>query len=90
MKPANRCLVPATSFCEYAPGKPAVPHWFALREDRPLFAFAGLWRPWSGTRGTKAADSDDSSHRFRPKPATYSDRSQPGIPMIPAGWRRGS
>lgn len=31
------------------------------------------------------ADSDDVSHRFRSKPAIYSDRSQPGIPMIPAG-----
>jgi putative SOS response-associated peptidase YedK len=51
MTPQNRCLVPATSFCEYLPGKPAVPHWFALGEDRPLFAFAGLWRPWTGARG---------------------------------------
>ena len=33
------------------PGKPAIPHWFALSADRPLFAFAGLWRPWTGTRG---------------------------------------
>jgi len=31
------------------------------------------------------AHSDDCSHRFRLKPATCSDRSQPGIPMIPAG-----
>ena len=31
------------------------------------------------------AHSDDSSHRFRSKPATCSERSQPGIPMIPAG-----
>jgi putative SOS response-associated peptidase YedK len=46
--------VPVTAFCEYTAGKPAVPHWFALGEDRPLFAFAGLWRPWSGTRGTKS------------------------------------
>ncbi len=51
MKPEYRCLVPATSFSEYLPGKPAVPYWFALAEDRPLFAFAGLWRPWTGTRG---------------------------------------
>jgi putative SOS response-associated peptidase YedK len=28
--------------------------WFALSPERPLFAFAGLWRPWSGTRGTKS------------------------------------
>jgi len=26
------------------------------------------------------ADSDEASHRFRRKPATCSDRSQPGIP----------
>src|SRR5690242_309623 len=26
------------------------------------------------------ADSDEASHRFRCKPATCSDRSQPGIP----------
>ncbi len=50
MRPENRCLVPATSFCEYAPGRPAVPTWFALDPTRPLFAFAGLWRPWSGVR----------------------------------------
>jgi hypothetical protein len=31
------------------------------------------------------AHSDDCSHRFRSKPATCSERSQPGIPMIPAG-----
>jgi putative SOS response-associated peptidase YedK len=28
--------------------------WFALSPERPLFAFAGLWQPWSGTRGTKS------------------------------------
>ena len=50
MAPQYRCLVPATSFCEYAAGKPAVPHWFALGAARPLFAFAGLWRPWRGMR----------------------------------------
>jgi hypothetical protein len=31
------------------------------------------------------AHSDDCSHRFRSKPAICSERSQPGIPMIPAG-----
>ena len=54
LKPEWRCLVPATSFCEYTDSQPKVPHWFALAEDRPLFAFAGIWRPWTGTRGTKA------------------------------------
>jgi putative SOS response-associated peptidase YedK len=27
--------------------------WFALTDDRPLFAIAGFWQSWSGTRGTK-------------------------------------
>lgn len=62
--PEWRCLVPATAFCEYAPGKPAVPHWFALGRDRPLFAFAGLWRPWTGTRGTKADPVHAEHHLF--------------------------
>jgi putative SOS response-associated peptidase YedK len=50
----NRCLVPATSFREYADTKPRkTPIWFALNEDRPLSAFAGLSRPWQGVRGPK-------------------------------------
>jgi putative SOS response-associated peptidase YedK len=52
----NRCLVPATSFCEYEDTKPRkAPTWFALAEDRPLFAFAGLWASWCGVRGPKSA-----------------------------------
>lgn len=54
LKAEFRCLVPVTSFCEYTDSQPKVPHWFALGEDLPLFAFAGIWRPWTGTRGTKA------------------------------------
>jgi len=50
LKPEFRCLVPATSFCEYTDSQPKIPHWFALGPDRPPFAFAGIWRPWSGTR----------------------------------------
>lgn len=50
-----RCLVPFTSFCEYADTKPRkTPTWFALDESRPLAVFAGLWCTWTGTRGTKA------------------------------------
>ena len=48
LKPENRCLVPANSFAEYAPEpnpetKKKDVVWFALNEDRPLFAFAGIW-----------------------------------------------
>jgi putative SOS response-associated peptidase YedK len=34
--PASRCLVPATSFCEYEDTKPRkTPTWFALSDERP-------------------------------------------------------
>jgi putative SOS response-associated peptidase YedK len=54
----NRCLVPATSFCEPS-GYPdpitgkKVWHWLAFSEERPLFFFAGLWTKWFGVRGTQ-------------------------------------
>jgi putative SOS response-associated peptidase YedK len=47
LNPENQCLVPANSFSEYArepnpltKKKDVV--WFALNDDRPLFAFAGI------------------------------------------------
>lgn len=55
LKPQYRVLVPLTSFSEYKDTKPKkTPVWFALNEERPLAAFAGIWRPWTGVRGTKA------------------------------------
>jgi len=59
LKPENRCLVPVSSFSEYAPeANPATGKkdivWFALHEDRPLFAFAGLWTEFNGDRGPKS------------------------------------
>jgi putative SOS response-associated peptidase YedK len=50
LKAEWRCLVPATSFCEWTNTTPKVTHWFAIDESRPLFAFAGIWRPWTGGR----------------------------------------
>ena len=46
----RRCLVPVTSFAEPREITPATWHWFALQGEvpRPLFAFAGIWRRWSG------------------------------------------
>jgi putative SOS response-associated peptidase YedK len=58
LQPEFRCLAPATSFCEPtdaadpATGKKVLT-WFALSEDRPLFAFAGIWCTWRGIRGTQ-------------------------------------
>jgi putative SOS response-associated peptidase YedK len=61
----NRCLVPATSFCEYADTKPRkTPIWFALDEDRPLFAFAGIWTRWRGVRGPKGAPVEGEHQPF--------------------------
>jgi putative SOS response-associated peptidase YedK len=59
LKPQSRCLVPANSFAEYAPApnpqtKKKDVVWFALNEDRPLFAFAGIWTTFNGVRGTKS------------------------------------
>jgi putative SOS response-associated peptidase YedK len=59
LKPENRCLVPVNSFSEYAPepnpatGKKDVV-WFALNDERPLFAFAGIWTTFKGDRGPKS------------------------------------
>jgi putative SOS response-associated peptidase YedK len=65
LSPNNRCLVPATSFCEYADTKPKkTPMWFALSEDRRLFAFAGLWTRWHGVRGPKSAPVDGGHELF--------------------------
>jgi putative SOS response-associated peptidase YedK len=62
LKPQYRCLVPLTSFSEYKDTKPRkTPIWFALSKERPLAAFAGIWRPWTGVRGTKA-DPAEGEH----------------------------
>ena len=50
LKPEFRCLVPVTSFCEYDERANKRPTWFALREERPLFAFAGIYRAHWHTR----------------------------------------
>jgi putative SOS response-associated peptidase YedK len=55
LRPESRCLVPFTSFCEYADTKPRkTPTWFAFDNSRPLAVFAGVWTTWHGRRGTKA------------------------------------
>ncbi|MGJ4946489.1 SOS response-associated peptidase [Bradyrhizobium sp. HKCCYLS1011] len=57
LSPANRCLVPFTSFSEYdtIDGK-KVPVWFALDESRPLLCFAGLWTTWTSVRKAKEGE----------------------------------
>ena len=64
LAPEHRCLVPVNSFCEWADTKPKkTPTWFALAENRTLFAFAGIWTTWHGLRGTKA-NPVEGDHRL--------------------------
>jgi putative SOS response-associated peptidase YedK len=60
LEPRWRCLVLATSFCEWTDSRPKIPHWFALGpradDERPFFAFAGVWRPWTGERKKEAGE----------------------------------
>lgn len=59
MQAGHRCLVPVTSFSEYDHRTtPPTVTWFAQDDARPPFFFAGVWRPWTGHRGTKANPAD--------------------------------
>lgn len=63
----RRCLVPATSFCEpNGDVKPATWHWFALKGEspRPVFAFAGIWRRYSGPIRKDGASVDLDVYAF--------------------------
>jgi putative SOS response-associated peptidase YedK len=64
--PANRCVVPFTSFSEYetAPGGKKVPVWFALGDDRPLACFAGIWTNWTSVRKAKEGEVNADVYAF--------------------------
>jgi putative SOS response-associated peptidase YedK len=52
---AHRCVVPVTAFAEPDKNTPrgaVLWRWFERPDKQPFF-FAGLWRPWTGDRGTK-------------------------------------
>ena len=67
LQPEFRCLVPATSFCEPTdlpgPDGKKIWTWFGLDDSRPLFAFAGIWCDWTGTRGT-LKNPEEGRHRL--------------------------
>jgi putative SOS response-associated peptidase YedK len=51
----HRFTVPATAFSEpdkNTPKEAVVWRWFERADKQPFF-FAGIWRPWTGDRGTK-------------------------------------
>jgi putative SOS response-associated peptidase YedK len=81
LKPENRCLVPANSFSEYAPEPNPLTKkkdvvWFALDDDRPLFAFAGIWTEFRGDRGTKSKPVP-GPHLVYGRRTRWSSRSTP-------------
>lgn len=55
LAPTRRCLVPVTAFSEYGPGAPGkLPlFWFDV-PSRPIFSFAGVWRPLGEGKGAFA------------------------------------
>jgi hypothetical protein len=60
---------PALSFAECAPQpnpqtKKKDVVWFAFNEDRPLFAFAGIWTEFKGDRGTKSKPIPGPHHVY--------------------------
>jgi len=83
--PANRCLVPFTSFSEPDQvGGSLKPVWFALDNSRPLAVFAGVWTPHACVRmkskGWEEIDAfgfltTDSAEPVR----TYHDKAMPVI-----------
>ena len=74
LKPENRCLVPFNSFAEYAPEpnpetKKKDVVWFAINDDRPLIAFAGIW-----TSSRVIAARSRSRYRGRIRSTAFSRR----------------
>ncbi|GAA6189870.1 SOS response-associated peptidase [Litorivita sp. NS0012-18] len=62
---SRRCLVPASSFCEAKGRNPATYYWFGLTseepDERPPFAFAGIWRHWKGNIKGELVEEDTYS-----------------------------
>ena len=69
--------------------------WFALDEDRPLFAFAGIWRPWTGVRGPKRDEPVEEEHRLYAFLTTEANgvvgpvhpKAMPALLTTPEEWR---
>lgn len=65
--PANRCLVPFTSFAEpeTLPDGKKQNAWFAFNEDRPIAFFAGVWvRQWKSVRKVKEGETVNDLYAF--------------------------
>jgi putative SOS response-associated peptidase YedK len=92
--PANRCLVPLTSFSEPDQvGGSLKQVWFALDEARPLAFFAGVWTAHSCVRKIKTGWEDCDVFGFltteaNAEVATVHNKAMPVILTEPADWDR--
>lgn len=90
--PANRCLVPLTSFSEPDQvGGSREQIWFALSEERPLAFFAGVWTPWTCVRKIKEGEVACDLYGFlttdaNAEVAAFHDKAMPVILTDPAEW----
>ena len=61
----NRCVVPATRFCEWSGEKGEKRKvWFATSSAEPLFVFAGIWTAWRGARKKTEGEQDHEIFGF--------------------------
>lgn len=91
--PANRCLVPFTSFAE-----PDQDHertrkniWFALDDSRPLAFFAGIWTPHACVRMKSKGWEEIEAYGFLTTDSaepvkTYHSKAMPVILTEEAEW----
>jgi putative SOS response-associated peptidase YedK len=91
--PANRCLVPFTSFAE-----PDQDHqntrqnvWFALDDSRPLAFFAGIWTPHACVRMISKGWEEVEAFAFLTTESAepvmaYHKKAMPVILTEPAEW----
>ena len=61
--PANRCIVPFTSFSEFNKTDGG-DIWFAIDESRPLACFAGLWTDWTSVRKVREGETTNDLFAF--------------------------
>src|SRR3569833_3023665 len=92
LAPAQRCLVPMTSFCEPDQvGGSRENIWFALSEDRPLAFFAGVWTPWTCVRKISEGEVSCELYGFlttdaNAEVARHHSKSMPVILTREAEW----
>ena len=63
LEPANRCVVPFTSFSEFN-REAGGDIWFALDDTRPLAFFAGLWTRWTSVRKVREGETTNDLFGF--------------------------